>query len=61
MEFIDILTTSIVQGFGFTVGALIVIALIAFSVKRKIQKTKLSVFDIFNLFKFAKLRGNKNG
>ncbi len=57
MEFIDILATSIVQGFGFSVGTLIVIALIAFSVKRKIQKTKLSVFDIFKL---AKWRGNKD-
>lgn len=62
MEFIDILATSIVQGFGFSMGVLIVVSLIAFFVKRKIQQTKLTtMFDIFNVFKFAKLRGNKNG
>jgi len=58
MEFIDVLATAIVQGFGFTIGMLLVFGLAYFNIKRKVQKTKLSVFDIFKL---AKLKGNKNG
>ena len=58
MEILQILATAILQGVGFTLGVLIVVAVIGFGVKRKVMKTKLSVFD---LFKLAKLRGNKNG
>ena len=58
MEILQILATAILQGVGFTMGVLIVVSIIAFGVKRKVEKTKLSIFDIL---KFAKLRGNKDG